>query len=151
MRSTATAVVAALAFIGVRCWLAIRCSLRIRCWLGVICSLGVSCSNGSDVHIARPAGDRRHRELGSALPAPARPPWTFALERDGAACSVVRVEGDERRVLTDEPCPRDVEPGERVRLMGATCMRESQNADRNLPIRCPGGLLAAPKRELNPR
>lgn len=56
-------------------------------------------------------------------------------------CVVYWQEGDERSVPKSIPCPRELEPGERMRLAGRTCMREAVAEERSVPVRCPKQLL----------
>ena len=46
--------------------------------------------------------------------------------------------GEERSVLVRARCPRDLHPGERLRLAGRTCLREGGGPEREVPVRCPG-------------
>jgi len=56
-------------------------------------------------------------------------------------CTVYWVEGPQQSMFRQEPCPRELEPGERVRLAGRLCIRESDNHAREGPMRCPQPLV----------
>ncbi len=60
----------------------------------------------------------------------------FAANEHGS-CVVYWVEHEQRSVGKEIPCPREIERDERLRLTGRTCIRESAQPERNLPVRCP--------------
>lgn len=59
----------------------------------------------------------------------------FAANED-QTCVVYWQEGEQRSVSKSIPCPRELEPGERMRLAGRTCMREAVAEERSVPVRC---------------
>lgn len=74
-----------------------------------------------------------------------RPAETFVLERTGERCEVtMRVGG---AIASTWPrsyaCPLELEIGERIRLAGMTCERQSPVAERNAPTVCPDYLTNA--------
>jgi hypothetical protein len=72
-----------------------------------------------------------------------RPPWRFVMQRVNERCQV-RAEGagGERRIEPElVACPRDLEPGESIRLTGRTCLREGGPSGVSKPIGCPEALL----------
>jgi hypothetical protein len=72
-----------------------------------------------------------------------RPAETIYIERTDEGCSVYwQAEGVES-VRKSVRCPRALEPGERMRLTGRTCHRESARAEREVPVRCAQPLLLA--------
>jgi hypothetical protein len=85
-------------------------------------------------------------ESGEELPTfvvPAkRPSVRFYIERTSDRCSVYAVDGADKSAPEDAPCPEDMLLGERIRIVGMTCLRESATPDRNLPVVCPTHLLA---------
>ncbi len=111
---------------------------------------GGGCERTSADSAARD-GAERTSVAGDALPAPLRPARLLILERTAVGCAVAALEGESREELARLPCPRDLELGERVRLAGAICMRDSPVDTRKVPVRCPGALLDARQRELSPR
>ncbi len=68
-----------------------------------------------------------------------RPP--HVLERAGDRCVLFTVVRSERVLGDSVPCPSDLEDGERIRLAGRVCLRESGSAHRSLPVRCPPELV----------
>jgi hypothetical protein len=69
----------------------------------------------------------------------------FVMERTTERCEViVSLGGAEVRRLPERfACPKDLELGERIVLLGRTCRRESDVRDRNLPVLCPDYLTGA--------
>ncbi len=59
-----------------------------------------------------------------------RPTRRFYLGRTEARCEVYFVDGDVFSVPESTPCPLDLLPGERMRIAGRTCMRESADQAR---------------------
>jgi hypothetical protein len=69
-------------------------------------------------------------------------PERYFMTRTGERCEVT-VEIDGEVIARREPlfaCPRDLEIGERIRLAGRTCIRESPAAERAIPVVCPDHL-----------
>lgn len=57
---------------------------------------------------------------------------------------VYREDDAVERLPEDEACPKDLEPGERIRLTGSVCMREgAATPERNVPVVCPNPLMRA--------
>lgn len=113
------------------------------------CSL--SCAEKKSAGSAARDGAEGTHVPDDALPAPLRPARLLIFERTAAGCAVAVLEGESKEELAREPCPRDLELGERMRLAGAICMRDSPVEARKVPVRCPGALLDARRRELSPR
>jgi hypothetical protein len=74
----------------------------------------------------------------------------FVMERTTDRCEVlVFVRGAEVRRLPERfACPKDLELGERIVLLGRTCKRESTTRERNLPVLCPDYLTNAEREAL---
>jgi hypothetical protein len=70
-----------------------------------------------------------------------RPKRSYYLANDDSRCFAYWVDDDSRSVKREDMCPRELEPGERLRLLGRTCMRESADRTRNLPVKCPRQLV----------
>lgn len=104
-------------------------------------------------------------EVDPALYASARrPAQTFVMERTGERCEVFVFEngeivarlpqrpggpassagvGDGEGAPKKYACPRELELGEKIRIVGTTCARESPVPERNLPTICPDYLTNA--------
>jgi len=66
----------------------------------------------------------------------ARPERTYFAANDDGQCEVYWAEGDRRSVGAAIRCPREIEPGEKLRLAGAGCIRDSPKPERRVPVRC---------------
>jgi hypothetical protein len=88
------------------------------------------------------------------LPAPSASPTTrprsraYFVENIEEVCAVYWQEGGRSSVRKEIACPREIEPGERLRLAGRTCMREAAKVERNVPVRCPKQVLYAEQCDL---
>jgi hypothetical protein len=69
-----------------------------------------------------------------------RPTRRFYIERTSDRCSVYYEDGGSRSPTEDAPCVQDLLLGERIRLVGSTCMREGASEARSLPVMCPNEL-----------
>jgi hypothetical protein len=84
----------------------------------------------------------------SALP-PRRPTRRYYLARTRERCVVYSVDGDAISPPTEVPCPAELQRGERLRLAGKTCARESPaDPARDVPVVCPDPLTRAEAIEL---
>lgn len=77
-----------------------------------------------------------------------RPARRYYLARTASRCEIFRV--DETGVSSPlvTPCPLDLQIGERVRIAGKTCVRESSDAERVEPVVCPDPLTNKEKVDL---
>jgi hypothetical protein len=75
--------------------------------------------------------------------APKKPGRNYYLANEESKCRVYWIEDGMRSVDRFRACPREVEPGEKIRLTGRTCIRESATESRNMPVRCPRELYKA--------
>lgn len=66
----------------------------------------------------------------------ARPAHTVYASNEDGQCEVYWQQGDRRSVGAPIRCPRELEPGERLRLAGSGCLRESASPERAVPVRC---------------
>jgi hypothetical protein len=74
--------------------------------------------------------------------APARRPTRrYFVGRTASRCEVYHVGEAGLGQAVEVPCPQDLEIGERIRLAGKTCLRESSVHDRVEPVVCPGALM----------
>jgi len=89
-------------------------------------------------------GEERATEppIEHALPAPRRPSARFTFEREDAGCFVVGREGERvvHRSSEPRPCPRELAPGDRIRLAGRVCFLASAGRPEALTV-CPGELV----------
>jgi hypothetical protein len=83
------------------------------------------------------------REAATGEPAPAssarRPTRRFALSRHDDRCEIAWEDEGARSPALETPCPQDLEPGERIRLTGRTCVREGERRP-SAPVVCPDPL-----------
>lgn len=79
----------------------------------------------------------------AAMPSARRPTRRFFFARTTERCEVYWVDQEEMSKPEPHPCVRELQPGERIRLVGKTCMRESSHAERQVPVLCPYPLTAA--------
>ena len=77
------------------------------------------------------------------LPSVRRPLRRYYAINVRGRCSVFWIRPDARSITRVIRCPRELKPGERMRLNGHTCMRETADPARNVPARCPADLLLA--------
>jgi hypothetical protein len=91
---------------------------------------------------------------GSGAPAPEaaasarRPARRYFLGRTASRCEIYRVDGAEVSPATATPCPVELQIGERMRIAGKTCVRESSDPERVEPVVCPDPLTDREKRDL---
>jgi hypothetical protein len=104
----------------------------------------------------------------TTLPSARRPARRYYLERTAARCEIYSRDSDHRPGLrSDEPssapdpggesprvqtpCPLDLAVGESIRIAGKTCVRESADPARVVPVVCPDPLTNREKRDLAAR
>jgi hypothetical protein len=87
----------------------------------------------------------------SALPSARRPLRRYYLERTAARCEVYSADPDGGTPPAQTPCPLDLQVGEKLRIAGKTCVRESVDPARVLPVVCPDPLTNLEKRDLAAR
>ncbi len=84
--------------------------------------------------------------------APRRPGRRYYFARTSARCEVYVVEGETPSPPEEARCPADLAVGERIRLTGRTCIRESPaDPARQVPVLCPEPLRQLEKDHLEPR
>jgi hypothetical protein len=84
--------------------------------------------------------------LAFPLPSVRRPTRRYYFARAAHRCVVYSVDHDEASAREAFPCPTDLFDGERIRLVGKTCMRESDTEDRREPVVCPEPLTKLEER-----
>ncbi|MGK3997110.1 hypothetical protein [Sorangium sp. So ce1024] len=95
-------------------------------------------------------------DAGTALaaegtPAPRRPTRHYHLRRTDEGCELFWIDGDLVSASQEVVCPADLQVGERLRLTGRTCMRESaQTPARAVPVVCPLPLTNLEKADREP-
>jgi hypothetical protein len=119
----------------------------VRALGAVVLLVVVACGD----HPAAPAPATSALAVTASPPASAprarRPTRRFYLGRTEARCEVYFVDGDVFSVPESTPCPLDLLPGERMRIAGRTCMRESSDQAREIPVVCPDALTNREKIE----
>lgn len=87
---------------------------------------------------------------GSAAPVtpPRRPTRRYYFARTESRCEVYSVDGEQASASETFPCPGDLLPGERMRISGKTCMRESSDIERREPVVCPDPLTNLEKADI---
>jgi hypothetical protein len=70
-----------------------------------------------------------------------RPDRTYLASNDKNLCSVYWRHGKQRSKPATIRCPRELEPGEKMRLAGQSCLRESPTPGRATPVRCTSQLF----------
>lgn len=77
-----------------------------------------------------------------------RPVRRYYLARTAARCEIYRVDEEGISAPLVTPCPLELMIGERIRIAGKTCIRESSDAERVEPVVCPDPLTNKEKRDL---
>ena len=119
--------------------------------------LAAGCDDGRDGPAtfgaqAGPGAGAASAPASSAGAAPRRPGRRYYFERTPEGCEVYAEEDDARSPAEEARCPADLGLGERIRLTGKACMRESQaDAGREVPVLCPDPLRELEKSELEAR
>lgn len=121
--------------------------MRARALLALLAAALLS---GCDRRASAPA-DAAPSSAPAAAPEPTlsarRPTRRYLLVRNEARCEVYRVDPDGVSPATPTPCPNDLLPGERIRIVGMVCMREGGDPGRVLPVVCPDPLTNMEKRD----
>ena len=85
----------------------------------------------------------------SGAPAPRRPTRRYYLARSLERCVIYSVDGDAISPPIEVPCPPDLARGERMRIAGKTCTRESPaDPAREVPVVCPDPLTNLEKADI---
>ena len=112
-----------------------------RTFLVLLAAFASACTSGESAETAPPPPEVSASAAPSAPP-PRRPTIHHYLARTAERCEVYSVDRDVVSPATRTPCPQDLLVGERIRVMGKSCMREG-NTERTAPVVCPGVLLSA--------
>jgi hypothetical protein len=99
-------------------------------------------------------GAKKSADVGVASSASAAPPVAarrptrrYYLARTADRCEVYSVDGGDFSEPQKTPCPQEIEPGERFRITGRTCIRESTDPLREVPVVCPDPLTNLEKKD----
>ncbi len=116
-------------------------------------SHGLALSNVALLFVAAACGDGDNRprqgpfDVEYSVDQPVVDPKTphFFMERTSERCEVfIERSGSVTEKLPERfACPKDLELGESIRLLGRTCMRVSPVPARRLPVLCPDYLTTA--------
>ena len=108
-------------------------------------SLLVSCKREASDAPPEPAASADVAADASATP-PRRPSKRWYMGRTQDRCEVYSVEGEIVSPPVPAACPRYLEVGERIRIVGKTCLREdTRDPARAVPVVCPDPLTNAEK------
>jgi hypothetical protein len=104
--------------------------------VGLLSLLVTGCRDRSGTSPAPPSEEAEPAAVSSAR----RPARRYYLGRILNRCEIFWVDGAEVSPPTLVACPLDLQPGERIRIAGKTCMREGSDPARHEPVVCPGDL-----------
>lgn len=92
------------------------------------------CDDQSAAHRPPPPTDSAEPEV--AFDSVDRPTRTYWADNDEGRCAIYweQPEATSRRMTI--VCPREIEPGEKMRLAGQSCLRQSPKPERQTPVRC---------------
>ena len=118
--------------------------------IGVLIALGVNweAEPSSVTTVAGPPPSAS--ASGSAAPVvpPRRPTRRYYFARTESRCEVYSVDGEQATASESFPCPDALIPGERIRIAGKTCMRETSDPERREPVVCPDALTNLEKSDI---
>ncbi len=113
----------------------------------IVAALALAAASGG-------CGAQKSADIGAAASASAapavaarRPTRRYYLARTADRSEVYSVDGGDFSEPQKTPCPQDIEPGERFRITGRTCIRESTEATREVPVVCPDPLTNLEKHD----
>ena len=86
--------------------------------------------------------------VADAVASARRPVRRYYLARTAKRCEIYRVDEEGISPPLVTPCPLELQIGERIRIAGKTCLRESSEAERVEPVVCPDPLTNKEKRDL---
>lgn len=113
------------------------------------CAFVTSCQDATPVEVrVAPVTSATTSPVVSAATA-RRPTLRHILERTEERCEVYSMDGDKVSPSERTPCPQDLDVGERIRVAGKTCFRESRTG-KQTPVVCPGPLLLRERRDAGP-
>jgi hypothetical protein len=112
----------------------------MRAAIVALCALA-ACDDGGERFA--PAPVESSNAAAPSASAPKKPPRIYYLVNEAKKCEVFWLEDGQRSIKKSRPCPRDVAEGEKIRLTGKNCIRESLEPARNIPVRCPRELYKA--------
>jgi hypothetical protein len=77
-----------------------------------------------------------------------RPTRRYFFDHTETRCEVYSVDGDSKTTPAEFACPSDLNVGERLRIVGKTCTRESPEPERREPVVCPDPVTNLEKSDL---
>jgi hypothetical protein len=86
-----------------------------------------------------------------ALPSARRPARRYFLVRTAERCEIYSVDPTGTTPAAPTPCPDSIKVGERIRITGMTCLRESDDPERVQPVVCPDPLTSLERRDRGER
>jgi hypothetical protein len=120
----------------------------VRCWI-VVAALGLAGCRGQNDPPSPVTGAPAPEP--SSIPSARRPTRRYYLERTAARCEIYSEDPDGGSPRVQTPCPSDLQVGEKIRIAGKTCMRDTGDPARVLPVVCPDPLTNREKRDLAAR
>lgn len=111
------------------------------------CLIAATAAGCDDDAAALPPPGATTTEVASPPP-PRRPTRRYYLARTSERCEIFAQDGDDRTEPFMTPCPDFLLVGERIRIVGMTCILEnSAQPDRAKPVICPDPLTRFEKNE----
>ncbi|AKT38060.1 hypothetical protein [Chondromyces crocatus] len=137
------------------CWASRRRGLTISLLLVASCQ-DLARSDANEAPAALPPGSavgeppqpQPATSTGGTARAARRPARRHYFAREGTSCVLYTAEDGTRSAVTETPCPDEstLARGERIRLAGKICFRESpEHRAREVPVVCPSVLTALDK------
>lgn len=118
--------------------------------IGALIAFGVSWE-GQPSSVTTVAGPPPSASASGSAPQgapPRRPTRRYFFARTESRCEVYSVDGEQTTASESFPCLGDLIPGERIRIAGKTCMRESSDPERREPVVCPDPLTNLEKSDI---
>ena len=110
-----------------------------RAALGVV--IGAAILTGCDDAPAPPPASTAPILVAPSATPPRRPARRYYLARTSDRCEIFSQDGDDRTDPFATPCPQLLEVGERIRIVGKTCLLENTaHSERAKPVVCPDPL-----------
>ncbi|AUX39486.1 hypothetical protein SOCE26_008780 [Sorangium cellulosum] len=117
----------------------------------LLAGLGACRGDAGGEGAGAPSSDGGAALAAEGTPAPRRPTRYYHLRRTDEGCETFWIDGDLVSASQTVLCPPDLLVGERLRLTGKTCIRESaQTPARAVPVICPLPLTNMEKADRTP-
>ncbi len=121
-------------------------------FLASVAALAAACGRG-EADVRGPDASSTATEATTAAgpevaPARRRPTRRYWMARSGDRCEVGFTDGARSSTPIEAPCPSQLASGERIRLAGKACVRESAaDPAREVPVLCPDHVLMLERSE----